>query len=477
MSWTTTWVFLAALGLDGTARSADGTARTADGTAPTAEGTTRSADGTARTAHGTALATPHDTPQRVASHDSSPQRVALHDSSPQCAALHDSTARRGALQDESPAAADDPRAVDRRRIFFLADGGVLRGRSKWTGDAWSVRIDGAWRRVEADRVTRTRVEREVKDEAAKLARTLKDDDLDRRVFYAGWLADQGLVAEALDELDRVLRAEPDHAGALELIDARTFPLERAEGRAFDAELYRELVLAGGVARPVERELILRLLVRGAGREVVAATFAHELTTTGNARREFATLAYRRVLVGEEPRELLRRCALDGSESVRRGAARALAAVNEPALAVPLIEALGSESPAVRTNAAESLGELGVPAAVPALVNRYSALAQGGAVTRPPAANIFIGKQFAYVGDFDVEIAQGASIADPTVMVGTEGAVLDVRLGGISGWTLVREAGVVRRSLEQLTGAKPGHAARDWERWLEEHGHVLELTDQ
>ncbi|MCA8980316.1 MAG: hypothetical protein KDC14_09840 [Planctomycetes bacterium] len=368
----------------------------------------------------------------------------------------------------------DSNAEDRRRVLHLTDGRVLRGRSKLVDESWSVRVDGAWIDVPASEVERTRVERELLAEAAKLARDIEKDDLERRVIYADWLADQGLFDESLDELDRVLRADPDHSGVLTLIARRTYPLERARGRELDVELYKDLVLAGGAARPVERELILALLERSFGRETMAKTFAHELTALGNTRREFATLAYRRVLVGEEVRELLRRCALDGSTAVREGAARALAATGETGMTLPLIRALGSESAAVRTNSAESLGVLAKtlgPAATalaaPALVNRYSALAQGGGVTRPPAAHIYIGKQFAYVGDFDVEIAQGSSIADPIVMVGEEGALLDVRLGGISGWTIVREARALRGSLEMLSGEKRGASADAWEAWLAE----------
>lgn len=381
------------------------------------------------------------------------------------------------VQDVSKPALDeaqDPNAEDRRRVLHLADGRVLRGRSKLVADHWSVRIDGKWSEFPATEVTRSRVERELLAEAAKLARDIEPDDLERRVIYADWLADQGLASEALDELDRVLRADPDHSGALTVIARRAFPLERARDREFTVELYKELILAGGPARPVERELILTLLERSVSKETIAQTFAHELTAFGNTRREFATLAYRRVLVGEQVPELLRRCALDGSTAVRAGAARALAATGEAGMTLPLIRALGSDSPAVRTNSAESLGVLatalgapGTALAAPALVHRYSALAQGGGVTRPPAAHLLIGKQFAYVSDFDVEIAQGASIADPTVTVGDEGSLLDVRLGGISGWTTVREARALRGSLELVSGEKLGASASAWEAWLAE----------
>lgn len=381
------------------------------------------------------------------------------------------------VQDVPPPARDaatDPDAEDRRRVLHLTSGRVLRGRSKLVEDSWSVRIDGKWSDFPAADVTRARVERELLAEAAKLSRDIDEGDLERRVIYADWLADQGLTSESLDELDRVLRADPDHSGALTVIARRTFPLERARDREFDVELYKELVIAGGSARPVERELILKLLERSVGRETLAQTFQHELTAFGNRRREFATLAYRRALVGEQVPELLRRCALDGSTAVRTGAARALAATGEPGMTLPLIRALGSQSPALRTNAAESLGVLatalgapGTALAAPALVHRYSALAQGGGVTRPPAAHLFIGKQFAYVSDFDVEIAQGASIADPTVTVGDEGTLLDVRLGGISGWTTVREARALRGSLELISGEQLGASASAWEAWLAE----------
>ena len=88
------------------------------------------------------------------------------------------------------------------------------------------------------------------------------------------------------------------------------------------------------------------------------------------------------------------------------------------------------------------------------------------------ANIYIGLQFAYVGDFDVEIAQAASIADPIVTLGNSGVVLDARLGGISGYTYATEYRVVHTALQNLTGASPGSSPGDWQRWLDENRNLF-----
>jgi hypothetical protein len=88
--------------------------------------------------------------------------------------------------------------------------------------------------------------------------------------------------------------------------------------------------------------------------------------------------------------------------------------------------------------------------------------------RPAASNIFVGRQIAYIQDFDVEVAQGEAIADPQVNVLTEGAVLDARLLSASS-ALAHERSAIYDSLARLTRADVARSARAWQSWLDEHG--------
>ena len=174
-------------------------------------------------------------------------------------------------------------------------------------------------------------------------------------------------------------------------------------------------------------------------------------------------ALRRLAPAKSLEPLLRRCALDGSREVRTEAAHALAATGEEGVILPLVRALSSEYSSVRANSAEALGVAGYPAAVPVLkahLSNLTASAKASGHSAPPRNHIFVGKQTAYVQDFDVEIAQAAAVADPQVNTLHQGAVLDVRVLAVtSSRTATRtELSAVRAALASLK-AKEGAEAQ------------------
>jgi hypothetical protein len=81
----------------------------------------------------------------------------------------------------------------------------------------------------------------------------------------------------------------------------------------------------------------------------------------------------------------------------------------------------------------------------------------------------VGKQFAYIQDFDVEVAMGSSIADPIVNVLTSGTVLDVAVVSVGQVHFARETRAIRVALGRLTGADPGNTNRAWLKWWEKNG--------
>jgi HEAT repeat protein len=376
---------------------------------------------------------------------------------------------KGAVAETAPR--DEPRA---RRVLHLAGGGLLRGASELHAGTWRVRAEGAWLELEERQVLRWRTEAELLRQARGLARDLEGATDGRRVTLARWMATEGLVEEALDELDRVLEAHPDAPEALELLASGR--LGRWRGGASEStgeERARTLCAAGAASSRARREqAILALGSVGdeeGGRAAVEARLELELSSARAARRGFAAHALRRLAPGTELEALLRRCALDPSEAVRREAALGLGAAGDDGAVLPLVRALGSPSRIVRTHAAESLGHAGVAGAVPALVAHLANLPAGqGGGSPPVTAHLQVGRHLAYLADFDVELAQGASIADPAVRSATEGVVLDARVGGISGYTVVREQRAVVAALERLTGARPGSSREDWRSWYAEH---------
>jgi hypothetical protein len=169
------------------------------------------------------------------------------------------------------------------------------------------------------------------------------------------------------------------------------------------------------------------------------------------------------------RALLARAVLDSSEKVRLNASLALRDVGEPGLVVPVVRAMESSTTGrVRLQAEEALGNMGYMAAVGPLITRLAILQSsrsGG--TGVPHSNIFIGKQFAYIQDFDVEVAQFQAVADPVINVLIEGQVTDAGVQSIEHAFFTSERRAVRSSLQQITGENPGGRVRDWVEWWSE----------
>ncbi|MFT7668493.1 MAG: hypothetical protein ACI8X5_001186 [Planctomycetota bacterium] len=375
----------------------------------------------------------------------------------------------------SDAKAKDERAIKLKRVLHLTNGSTLRTLSYFAGGTWQVRRNSEWITIDGHAVHSWRGELEIKKQASALERQLGPKDNGRRIEFAKWLKSEGFVEEATEEIDCVLRLAPDFAPALHLLSERGFPRFSTSGAEEDpASHVARLFNAGVSASAVDRELIIQslspLLEDQLGNEALRKSLRKELHAARILRRTFAAHALRRLYTGQEMFAIMQRCVLDTSQPVRQEAALALAATGEPGIIIPLVKSLSSQSREVRTNAAESLGNVGFKTAVPALVSHFANLsaARSSVPSDKVAAHIYIGKRFSYVGDFDLEIAQGSAIADPIVFRGEEGILLDVRLGGISGYTYKTEYRSVYDSLKQLTSENPGSSPSDWSRWYEEH---------
>jgi HEAT repeat protein len=368
---------------------------------------------------------------------------------------------------------EDARSTPRKRLLKLHSGEVLRGNTRWRSDHWEIARDGKWISLRAGLVRSMRDDAEARRESRLRARKVGPQDHAARAALASWMIDEGLVSEALGELNQVLAKQPDHGAATALLAAA--PIPRPKGgnpRENPAAFARRLFAAAISSAPAQRELCILALGElrdvQSGRAFLLDFLRRELLAVRVLRRATAAHALRRLLPGEGIRDLLRRCALDTSRPVRESAALALFVSGEAGVIEPLVRALGSDSRAVRTNAAESLGAVGFPLAIPSLVTHFASLTQsGGGGVSPSTAHIYIGTQCAYLGDFDVEIAQAASIADPMVKIGDSGVVLDARLAGISGFTYALERRTVREALKKLSGANPGSAPADWQAWWAE----------
>ncbi len=365
-------------------------------------------------------------------------------------------------------ATQDARAPldEANRILHLRDGSIVRGRTRFDGSKWELRQAQGWQAIPAAAVVRHASEREVLERSQSLLAKARRGEPTQRLMAADWMLREGLADEALRELQALLDTDPDHAGVLRLLNSPPVPLA-APGSSADEPLDALRSLA---RRPrVVQELGLIALARRANQEALDAALNSALHSPASAMRAIGALAMRRLRTGERSRELLSRAVLDSSEDVRTQAALALRDAGEEALLLPLMRALGSKHSGVRSNAAEAMGIMGYAAAVEPLVSRLTALSapqSGGGGWRAPASNIFVGRQVAYVQDYDVEVAQFSSIADPQINVALEGSVLDVRVIGVSEYTVAVESRRIRAALGKLTGVNPGSTNRSWLDWWE-----------
>jgi hypothetical protein len=370
-------------------------------------------------------------------------------------------AQRGDAQEDAP-------ADTQRVVLRFAEGKSWRGVARRGPDGWELRQGAGWQVVPDAYVLAARPEREVLAEARERRAGIDASDYLARARHAAWMLAEGLFAEAVEELDRVLAFEPDQAEALAALAATPPPVALPSG-ATEEETRAELLRFGAQAGGVGRELVVARLAELEDRAALAAALEAELVDGSVRRRSFATLALRRLMPGTAVEALLGRAVLDASEDVRAGAALALRDTGEVGVIVPVVRALDSAHPAIRANAAEALGAIGHPAAVEPLMTHLLTLsAQGRSASRVPHSHIFVGKQFAYVQDYDVEVAQFQVVADPQINVLVTGAVLDTGVHSVRAVAFAHERKMTRGALRRLTGADPGDTTAAWARWWEQN---------
>jgi len=357
-----------------------------------------------------------------------------------------------------------------KRVLYLYTGTTLRGVSRRAEGGWEYKRGGKWRLLPDAAVERAALEKDLKRELkVRRAQALEGDE-SARAEAADWALSAGLLAEGLAEIDRVLAREPDQPQALAAIRDHEHrfrvpavdPAEADVAKAADA-----LVRWAAPRSASSREMAVLELERASDREGLEGALQSALFASSVKRRSFAAHALRRLYPGKQLKPLLQRAVLDSSEQVRRNAAWALRTADETALVAPVLRAMGSSHPRVRIQAAEALGNMGYAAAVEPLVARLAAL-QGVSGGRVPHANIFVGRQFAYLQDFDVEVAQFQAVADPQINVLMEGQVTDAGVVAVKEVQVVAERSAIRGALQQLTGASPGRNTRSWLNWWEEN---------
>lgn len=380
--------------------------------------------------------------------------------------------------------------------FRLADGRTLYGSATERGDQWIVETRAGEVRFDKTEIVRHRDDAALRQELTtmrlrgpgvarvelEVARLAHRYDLDEDM----WAAAQR-VAEADDLSPATERRLDEFLATLkdELLPRRL--LRRNEDRQV-----RELVFRIRQGRtPIQVRAIRAILGASDAGEETLQKLARKSTTDErrtvalealwDRARRAEQVAKSRVEAsnGDAPTEAETPTAEERATALRRFTYRSslvdadprvrrepMAWAREAGRDHEVVEYLGAAllhaHPSVRIRAAESFGALRTPAAAKALIASAPAAIAGSGTASPRAYAAFI-NQRSYVRDFEVEIASGAFIADPTVDVLQSGAVLDVKVAG-SYAIRYQVTQAFRRSLAAIGGSDPGNDPRTWGDW-------------
>jgi hypothetical protein len=290
--------------------------------------------------------------------------------------------------------------------------------------------------------------------------------LSARLALANWCAEQGLTSGCIEELDgAILQGGLQDGGIQKLAkslsaDWQVHQDEEAndgrERREYIQYLFREYAsqgltqaaIAATRLQHLDEDAVFRLAMSEMkGRRESGRLLAANILATYRRQSERIPILYRRSLV-------------DPSATVRCAATQSLAVTQDPVFARLYAKNLNNSSQAVRLNAADALGNLGLKEGIEPLIGALKSSLAGSGGSPVTRGHIIVTTQRAYVKDFDVEVAQGAVIADPIVDIVQEGAVLDVGLVAVS-----IERGYYSRALRRLAGVDFGARVAEWDSWL------------
>jgi len=376
----------------------------------------------------------------------------------------------------SARAGDDSKEL--RRILTLQNGQTIRVVSRFVDGHWTYKNKKGWQDLQAGMVVRAVDESAALSQYNNTAKLADKKNLGARVELAQQALALGLAQEALAELELVLAADPDHAGALAILQREELMKVPQIAGADDEQAAREaLIRFASPLSAAPREIAIQELSKSSDKQALQAALTKDLGSAIVVRRSFAAHALRRIFPGFAGKSLLLHTVYDPSLAVRLACAQGVKASGNESWIVPLVRTVEDSSSSIaRANAAEALGVIGNAAAVAPLVARLASPPQQTSSGRIPHSHIFVGRQTAYVQDFDVEVAQFQAVADPVINVLLEGMVTDVAVDGVMDAQFEVENATIRTALAQLTGAHPGGTNQAWLAWWKVNGERWQLRE-
>lgn len=277
-----------------------------------------------------------------------------------------------------------------------------------------------------------------------------------QVALAEYAAMHGIWTNARRHLNLALETDPDSERALALATkwAENFKLNAfEEGEKPNVRKALESWLKDSATKDWAGAAMALAKMKGLTPDLTL----HPTLKTLKATQPHARWCAARLLTDlrndpERIKPLYRRGILDPSPTVRTECVRALKVTKDPVFCRLFAKSLASKSQAVRIAAAEALAELEMAEGAEPIVRLLS--------DGPPHNNITVTTQVAYVKDFDVEVAQGAVIADPIVDIAQDGMVLDVAVVSVQ-----MERHVYFNALKRITKRDFGADLGKWKTHL------------
>lgn len=322
-----------------------------------------------------------------------------------------------------------PALASAQSFFELSTGEKCEGRV--LGRAEGSRLDTAVGRLAIGAEVRVmrRDPFDSHESVALAAYSLDDRNASGQIAVAEFSAAQGVWTAARQHLNRALAIDPDSKRALALAAkwSKRFKLNAfEEGAKPKPRRALESWLEEDAAKDWVGAAMVLGKIEGMGADLLLQPMLKALRAKEAHARWCAARALKDLRDSPERiKPLYRRGVLDPSPVVRTECVRSLKVTGDPAFCRLFAKSLTSRNQAVRIAAAEALAELEMPQGAEPIVRLLS-----GDTPVAPRNHVISVTQVSYVKDYDVEVAQNAVIADPVVDVAMDGMVLDAAVVSI-----------------------------------------------
>jgi hypothetical protein len=353
-------------------------------------------------------------------------------------------------------------AVAQDGVLVLTNGTRIAGKVQKTKTGWKINTHSRQQTFATKEVERFVSKQELKKQLLHLGGLTGSDSPFRTAQRAIWAFENGLDADALDLYGQIVarRIKPASMAKLErlaaqyMLDHARYPTDRVQ-RARQLLLKINVRKKDAVARAKQAAIVqaMRMLLTAEQAEAARlkkqrATTKRGTKTVANVCRKFAAEAVHRIR-----RRMARKALLGFDQAGKRFVWRQAIlwpqgptrvdvvseirdASQHDDAAVYLTRWLNRGKATLKLRSARVLGDLGSSKALPALhamrksIRKSVAKRRRGAGAGATRGHVAFTEQRSVISDFNVEIAQGAAIADPVVTTVQSGVVLDVTIGGI-----------------------------------------------